>query len=57
MVFVYNLPPRGEATPYYWVTEGGGRTFFGFAKHCLVSLCICYLVQDQYIFAVVNEKI
>ena len=36
---------------------GGGQTFFGFVKRCLVYLWVRYLVHNRYIFGVADEKI
>ena len=35
----------------------GGQPFFGFVKRCLVYLWVRYMVHNQYIFGVTNEKI
>ena len=39
------------------VSDGGGSDIFRFVQRCLVCLWVRYLVRDQYIFGVADEKI
>ena len=39
------------------LSDGRGSDIFGFVKLCLVYLWVRYLVHNQYIFGVADEKI
>ena len=60
MDFIVALQQNGEAiqkttSKVGIYMESPGQTFLGL--RCLIYLCVCYLVHNQYILGVADEKL